>query len=344
MYSGMDKELTERKALVIAVQNFGLHPLWSTFADAYNVANMLENRFQYPPKCIRVLADLPTPMGKKDPQRWSNKPNIMEGLKWLAEGCTDGSKRFLYFAGHGYTSSPGEKASGREGVLPVQHEVTVMDSPDRNRKLKQHVDTETILFDWELINCIVDSLPDVKVKLTALFDCNYNDEISRHNPTTVITTHIRGHIEPGKVPSTRGQATEENYVPGLGNILGLPMKIDPGSTNPILPSEQAALNPENRELKPFPPGCEVVCWYSSVPIRDRQFTTTFTKGVDQLVQNGIFTYKDLYGYIREALDSRREQILPEGGGLGCTADEHQYPKLYVSENIAGFICDTEMDL
>ncbi|KAG9091138.1 hypothetical protein FRC06_000698, partial [Ceratobasidium sp. 370] len=339
VYPSMEKELVERRALVICVRYVGLSPLRNTFTDAYNIANMLENRFQYPPKCIRVLADQPTKTMEKDKSRLPTKDNILEGLKWLAEGCTDGSRRFLYFAGHGYTSSPGEEASGREGIHPAFYRLTVIDPSESNPNFTQVMDTESVLFDWELISCLADNLPDVKLRLTALFD----PRITGYNPTIAIATTIRGHAEPAEAPRPpEGQIIKENSVPRLGNILNLPMKIDPSSTTPVSPSEWATLNLENCELKSFPAECEVCSWYSSVPVQDRQFTTTFTKGVDQLMLNGVFTCQDLYAFIREALNSRHEQILPEGEGLGRAARDHQQPKLYVSENIAGFICDTEM--
>ncbi|KAG8740822.1 hypothetical protein FRC10_003850 [Ceratobasidium sp. 414] len=233
VYSGMDKELAERRALVIAIQYFPPHMLWSTFSDAYNIVDML-------------------------------------------------------VAGHGYTANPGERASGREGILPVTYEVFVGGRTPNDPEMKQIVDTDTVLFDRQR-------------------------HTAGYNPITLVSKGIRGQIELG-AQRPRGQATGEDYVPGLGNILDLPMKIDPGGVNNISLSERATLNPENRELKVFPPGCEVVCWYSSVPIRERQFTTvrhnyivymghvawSFSSRLSQkvLVQNGVFTYKDLYEYMR----------------------------------------------
>ncbi|KAG8736142.1 hypothetical protein FRC10_009650, partial [Ceratobasidium sp. 414] len=89
----MDKELAERRALVIGIQYFPPRALWSTLSDAYNIADML-------------------------------------------------------------------------GILPVNYGVIVRRDMKTKPGMNQMVETETVLFDWELISCLVDSLPDVKLRLT----------------------------------------------------------------------------------------------------------------------------------------------------------------------------------
>ncbi|KAG8796508.1 cytochrome c oxidase subunit 1 [Ceratobasidium sp. 428] len=163
--STINLELAKKKALVVAIQypQGDLNELKGTFFDGFNIVNMLESQYGYHPSCIRVLADQVKKDNRKDRTRWPTKENIMAGLKWLGEDCPSDSecKRFLYFAGHGYTSGSVAQGSDAEGIIPIDYETLVTYDG-----LGKFIDPGTVILDWELNNHLVDSLSTKKIKLT----------------------------------------------------------------------------------------------------------------------------------------------------------------------------------
>ncbi|KAG8710531.1 hypothetical protein FRC11_004430 [Ceratobasidium sp. 423] len=158
----LESQLSERRALVIAIHYGGSDPLPATYVDALNITHMLV-KFGYHPKCIRVLADQVDLDDCKD-KRWPNKENIVAGLKWLVEGTIMGSRRFLFFAGHGHRlmTSKDDIYFTREGILPKDFLTYT------TRGGKDVPDPKTVLFDDELNQLLV-KIGD-GTTLTVVFD------------------------------------------------------------------------------------------------------------------------------------------------------------------------------
>ncbi|KAG9126943.1 cytochrome c oxidase subunit 1, partial [Ceratobasidium sp. 392] len=86
--------------------------LHGCYADADDMRELLESKGGYCREDIRVLADLP---GLPDSQR-PTRDNILEGIRWLTEGCAPGDRRFFHYAGHGAQADDlnGDEKDGKD--------------------------------------------------------------------------------------------------------------------------------------------------------------------------------------------------------------------------------------
>ncbi|KAG9099869.1 hypothetical protein FRC06_004754 [Ceratobasidium sp. 370] len=371
LHPGTGTKPAERKALVIAIQYAGPYHLPGALLDANNVVHVLENRFNYPPECIRVLVDQLGPGDGIGDGTWPTKKNILNGLKWLGEECADGSRRFLYFTGHGYTSGY-DDAEG--GILPVDYRAAVR-CESNNVKPVQVVIPKTMLSNRELNNCLANSFPDNKIALTVMLDatilinetldqCNDSQDMLLYTLGPEDMTNIRGrhrftHQEDRTSPEENGAS--QGYVLGFGNLLNLPVKINLASSNPIRSSEQVVLNieddhPNQREFKSFPRNCEVVSWYACERRQTEgegegggMLTTAFVVYVQpaDVPLSGLYTgslrrpiftlqpsarpYERLNRYILNVFNQGTKVA---GESNGNTVHKSRYLDLYVSENIA----------
>ncbi|KAG9108330.1 hypothetical protein FRC07_008461 [Ceratobasidium sp. 392] len=223
-------EPAKSKALVIVIQYTQENWTPGAFVDAMNILDTLETQFNYPPQCIRVLADQALPGNERDEELWPTKDNIIEGLKWLGEDLSDDSecRRVLYFTGFGYTPGLVEDASGAAtvdayllnmlaGILPVDFEIIVAYGG-----LDMYLIPETALLNWELNNYLVDSLGDKKVNLTAIFDLTLKGGTIEFDPEDLnrITRHRgRGLAQTNPATPKPNKAPQESNAI-VGNLLG----------------------------------------------------------------------------------------------------------------------------
>ncbi|KAG8725179.1 hypothetical protein FRC09_006802 [Ceratobasidium sp. 395] len=358
--SDVKDQLSAKKALVIAIQ-YAAHSDWlpGTFVDALRVANMLQTKYGYHPKCIRVLADQVNTDNRKDRKRWPTKHNIMEGLRWLGEDCPGDFRcqRFLYFSGRGYLSESGSVA---EGIAPVDYE-NDMDY----HGLEISMDPETVILDWELNNCLVDSLDGKEVKLSVVLDCCFGQNVSTdYQPETMGVTRIRGrHLFHNSAVVPGGGKTIMDYIPSVGNILNLPVKIELGSLVPVSSnaeisqdeskSDTDGRDPSQKGFKPFSESCQVICWATSeVAAEDFAggwFTSVFIKALEQAAPSEMCRYRDLSKYIRTAFDELSEAHsgdfgARQVGSVERTVIDYLYPNQYVSQNMVDDFADALVEL
>ncbi|KAG8796511.1 Ca(2+)-dependent cysteine protease [Ceratobasidium sp. 428] len=374
--SDVKDQLSGRKALVIAIQ-YAAHSNWlpGTFADALRVANMLQTKYGYHPKCIRVLADQVNTDNRKDRKRWPTKNNIMEGLRWLGEDCPDNFKcrRFLYFSGFGYLSESGNVAEGNQLNMPAIHSsqrsVPGIAPVDYENDMDYHgtaisMDPETVILDWELNNCLVDSLDGKEVKLSAVFDCCFGKNVSNYQREPMGITRIRGrHLFHNSAVVPGGSGTIMDYIPSVGNILNLPVKIELGSLMPVSSntaisqveskSDTDGRDPGQKGFKPFPESCQVICWATSeVAAEDFAggwFTSAFIKALNQAAPSEMCRYRDLSKYIRIAFDEFSEAHpdnlgARQTGSVKRTVIDYFYPNQYVSQNVVDDLADALVEL
>ncbi|QRW04550.1 ICE-like protease (caspase) p20 domain protein [Ceratobasidium sp. AG-Ba] len=179
VYSDLSTTLIEVRALVVAIKySAPAVVLPATYGDAWGIIDMLEHRFRYPSKCIRVLADQVNSKNRKD-QRWPSKANIEEGIKWLTQDSAPGCRRFLFFAGHGYSRQfvvNGNDCT-EEGLLPRDHQTLETFNSRFDSNPEVVVDRETVVLDTDLNRCLAEGLAD-GAKLTVMFDCCYSGGLS----------------------------------------------------------------------------------------------------------------------------------------------------------------------
>ncbi|KAG9074769.1 Ca(2+)-dependent cysteine protease, partial [Ceratobasidium sp. UAMH 11750] len=153
--------INNQRALIIAIRYTGQSwrdthgdmELEGCHEDALDVLEFLYDREGYQNQDIRVLVDAPDHPSSRPPTR----ENILEGIKWLVDGCQSGDKRFFYYSGHGTRVEDingDEKDGYDEGIIPCD-----WSSGDAD-----------IIIDDDLREYLVDSLP-TGAYLTALFDC-----------------------------------------------------------------------------------------------------------------------------------------------------------------------------
>ncbi|KAG9089481.1 cytochrome c oxidase subunit 1 [Ceratobasidium sp. 370] len=384
----MDDLLTQSKALVVAIQ-YGpsaSNLLRGTFVDAYSIVDMLETQFRYPSKCIRVLADQVDQKSKKDPARWPTKDNIKKGIEWLNEKSVNGSRRFLFFAGHGYTSrKDGNELYTEEGILPRDYDTIILFDSDDSSQPKGAVDPDTVLLDYELNRCLVDNVAN-GVKLTVMFDCCYSGGLSGPVPNIKDMSDLRSrHLfaRQHDAQLTGEDKSNIGYAPGLGNLLDLPVKIELGNSDGIeystrTTTSQLSVNErddEAQEFRPFPGDCQVISWCacngSQLAREDGQggrFTTAFIKGIKQSGSREISTYRRLNRYISDEFKEHNKLKEPNKIDAPGVSEVHttngeptavrasprksgpgedsvgQFPKLYVSANIANEFKDKVVEI
>ncbi|CAE6465974.1 unnamed protein product [Rhizoctonia solani] len=371
----LEPQLRERRALVIAIHYGGSDPLPATYVDALNITHAL-TKFGYHPKCIRVLADQVDVDDCKD-KRWPNKENIVSGLKWLVEGTASGCKRFLFFAGHGHRlmTSKGDTYFTREGMLPkdfltytarngkeVPDPKTVLFDDELNRLLVKVEDgtTLTVVFD-----CCHSGGLTVLVPETA--------DLSSIRKRCLFTMSRRPN-DPDEINDICFRALANQS----GNFLGLPSRVDFGHNSDrglIVRSEltnelvdQEAEDANALSFTAFPQGCEIISWAacdgSQLAREDAniggRFTSAFTNGIFK-EEEGVteVTYRILNRRIQTEFDNHNEQVKSLGDPAASASaqdavtgirasktqsavqkdEAFQYPKLYVSNNIASIIAD-----
>ncbi|CAE6479689.1 unnamed protein product, partial [Rhizoctonia solani] len=168
---------------------------------------------------------------------------------------------------------------------------------------------------------------------------------------------------------------------GIGNMLGLPSKIifDYDTNEGFIARSELADEPADQEGKgpdanassftAFPESCEIISWAacdgSQLAREDAniggRFTSAFTTGMSK-EEEGVaqITYRILNRRIQAEFDTYNRKVNnsnnPSASGSGQSSairasktqnavqkDEHyQYPKLYVSNNIASVIADREV--
>ncbi|KAF8596839.1 hypothetical protein BDV93DRAFT_562946 [Ceratobasidium sp. AG-I] len=269
-------ELQQSRALVIAIHYGDRDPLSATYVDAYGILKLLEEQFDYLPKTIRVLADR---VGKDEEidERWPNKDNILKSLKWLNEGSIAGSRRFLFFAGHGYSLNvrEGKEVYTGEGILPRDFltRPTYQDDEDDDEDTspREVPDLKTVLFYQELNQCLVEGLAD-GAKLT----CCYSGGLTGLVPGVKDMSYLRHrHLFRGKVIRSRSSDSDSDLslesLP-VGNPLGLPLKIDLANSNSETTVDRSqrddnsmdvgdhSIKAINTKPQPFRENCEVVSW------------------------------------------------------------------------------------
>lgn len=377
----MEDKLQECRALVIAINYGGHEPLPATYVDAHNMLDVLQKEFKYHPKCIRVLADQVDMNNRKD-ERWPNKDNIIEGLKWLVQGTREGSRRFLFFAGHGVTwSTTDDKYTyTNEGILPKDF-LTFTD----RRTQEDRPDPKTVLFDDELNKHLVEIANGTK--LTVMFDCCYSGGLTALVPETADLSGIRKRtvFSAGNVcdPPTLDQLRSRALANQSGNFLGLPLKIHlaTGSIEDTVSRAEAGemeYDPKGpnaavtQNFTPFPKDCQVISWAAcsgtQLAREDKslggRFTSAFMNGVS-LPQTGSekrITYRVLNRHIHEKFEEHNQYAVNQNenatGDQKDSAirasktqnaeqrevDNFQSPKLYVSKNIESTIADSEVHM
>ncbi|CAE6512349.1 unnamed protein product [Rhizoctonia solani] len=166
---------------------------------------------------------------------------------------------------------------------------------------------------------------------------------------------------------------------GIGNLLGLPSRIDFNHNTPQgliarsdlvdEPTSQEAQDPGTLSFTAFPESCEIISWAacdgSQLAREDAnvggRFTSAFTKGMSE-EEEGItkITYRILNRRIQSQFDTHNGKVKspsdPAASASGQNSairasktqnavqkDEYyQYPKLYVSNNVANVIADREV--
>ncbi|KAF8596838.1 hypothetical protein BDV93DRAFT_562945 [Ceratobasidium sp. AG-I] len=383
---GMDVELEKSRALVIAITYGASDPLSlpATYVDAFNIICLLEQQFDYPPKAIRVLADQVDMQNRKD-NRWPNKENILKGLHWLNEGSVAGSRRFLFFAGHGHSLNleQGGVLYTHEGILPRNFwTYTPRQNPNDPTPVKDQPDPETVLFDDELNECLVKGLAD-GAKLTVIFDCCHSGGLTVLVPEFADMSHIRHrHLFTGEVVRSRGSENDCALDSSLsGNPLGLPLKVDLASSavdeslhrsqlgGDSVMVHNSSIKRINMEFKGFPKNCEVISWsacergqLAREDSRGGRFTNAFIVGMKPAPStNEKATYRMLNRSIQTQFEEHNRSVSPPSGNKVRGGEEpessntdrasinesvehrerqgYQYPKLYVSANIASTFAD-----
>jgi len=64
--------------------------------DVKNIEQLLTQTYGWSKSCIRILTD-----DSRDRNAIPNKENILQGLRWLADGCSPGDVLFFHYSGHG---------------------------------------------------------------------------------------------------------------------------------------------------------------------------------------------------------------------------------------------------
>ncbi|KAG8792675.1 cytochrome c oxidase subunit 1 [Ceratobasidium sp. 428] len=254
-YSGQESQLPcTKRALIVAIEYVSGQTyedgesmrLQGCYEDANDMRELLIRHGGYSQKDIRILADVPSLDKSQQPTR----DNIIEGLRWLTDGCAPGDRRFFHYAGHG-TQTPdlsGDEKDGQDEAIQPADWATVY-----NREVKG------LIIDDELRSRLVDPLPKDST-LTAVFDCCHSGTILDMDQETQAQSRCgsngvsaaRGRIIPPKLtltlkwPKFRGSAS----CP-VGNILELPelAKVkdpdepaSPGAEcTPFVASEEATL-------------------------------------------------------------------------------------------------------
>ncbi|CAE6464259.1 unnamed protein product [Rhizoctonia solani] len=378
----IETQLYDSRALVIAIHYGGSDPLPATYVDALNITHVLV-KFGYHPKCIRVLADQVDVRDRKD-DRWPNKDNIVSGLKWLAEGTVLGCKRFLFFAGHGHRLVTSEEGVcfTREGILPkdfltyttrsgqeVPDPKTVLFDDELNQLLVKIGDGTrlTVVFD-----CCHSGGLTVLVPETA--------DLSNIRKRYLFTMNRRPS-DPNEFDNICSHALERQSR--ISNFLGLPSKVNFGCnsnqdlivrselTSNIDHMNQGTEDPNTSSFTAFPPNCEIISWAacdgSQLAREDAntggRFTSAFTDGIFK-EEEGIsqLTYRILNRRIQAEFDNHNKKANDVQDSAASASgqspairasktqnaiqkDENfQYPKLYVSNNIANIIADREIVL
>ncbi|KAG9120638.1 hypothetical protein FRC07_003799 [Ceratobasidium sp. 392] len=262
VYPELSTALTQIKALVVAIDYGPSYHLPATYTDACSIIEMLENQFRYPPKCIRVLADMVDRENNKD-ARWPNKANIIKGLEWLIwiQQKLTGRVAVVSVAGHGYSQDfkNGEDNYTEEGILPRDYLSIVPYEERRKPHPKEAIDKSTILLDVELNQCLVKGLAD-GLKLTVMFDCCYSGGLSESVPDFRDMSHLRSrHLFARQPTQMIGQPGVRKLCAPLGNLLDLPVKVELGGSEPIkalarssLPEIPGGMYYEPNEFSAFP--------------------------------------------------------------------------------------------
>ncbi|KAF8596538.1 hypothetical protein BDV93DRAFT_570999 [Ceratobasidium sp. AG-I] len=266
-------ELQQSRALVIAIHYGDRDPLSATYVDAYGILKLLADR-----------------VGKTEEtdERWPNKDNILESLKWLNEGSIPGSRRQLtspqlshIVAGHGYSLNvrEGKDVYTGEGILPrdfLTRPPYQDDEGDEEDVSPREVpDPKTVLFYHELNQRLVEGLAD-GAKLTC---CYSGGSTGLHGLAELVPgvkdmSHLRHRrLFRGKVTRSRSSGSDLSLDSLLvGNPLGLPLRVDLANSNSeatlersqfddnSMDAEDPSLVAFNTKPEPFPANCEVVSW------------------------------------------------------------------------------------
>ncbi|KAG9094910.1 cytochrome c oxidase subunit 1 [Ceratobasidium sp. 370] len=195
-------------------------------ADANDMRELLMEKGEYSQKDIRMLADVP---GLPDSQ-WPTRENIIDGLKWLSDGCRAGDRRFFHYAGHGtqVEDQDGDEEDGMDEAIQPADWATQYNREDRG-----------LIIDDVFRDCLVDPLP-ANSELTAVVDCCHSgtildmeQETKAHNSSRAPTA--RGLV-PSKLPNMilklKWQCRGGSMYP-VGNILGMSAKATASLHPPI---------------------------------------------------------------------------------------------------------------
>ncbi|KAG8791164.1 Ca(2+)-dependent cysteine protease, partial [Ceratobasidium sp. 428] len=240
-------------------------------ADANDMRELLAEKGGYSQKDIRILADVP---GLPDSQR-PTRDNIIDGLKWLSNGCRPGDYRFFHYAGHGTQAEDldGDEEDGMDEAIQPSDWAT-----------RYNREVEGLIIDDEFRDCLVDPLPAGST-LTAVVDCCHSGTIFDMEQETKAHSHSENRVPtargivPSKIPSMILKFKWPNCRGGsvypVGNILELPelAKVkdpdepeSPGTErSPITASEYAVIEKKNVESPAktrvyVPIVANVVCW------------------------------------------------------------------------------------
>ncbi|KAJ1300088.1 hypothetical protein OPQ81_002570 [Rhizoctonia solani] len=364
----LESQLRERRALVIAIHYGGGDPLPATYVDALNITHMLV-KFDYHPKCIRVLADQVDPNDVKD-KRWPNKENIVAGLKWLVEDTVPGCRRFLFFAGHGHrlTTNKDDTYFTREGILPK-------DFLTYTTRIGNDIpDPKTVIFDDELNQLLV------KIGGGTTLTCCHSGGLTAPVPETADLSSIRKRCL-FTMPSPPNNPDEIDHISrqalanqsGIGNLLGLPSRVSFGHNTALgltsrseltdEPTIQQSQNPDTLSFTAFPESCEIISWAacdgSQLAREDAnsggRFTSAFTKGLIQ-EEEGVpqVTYRILNRRIQTEFETHNEKVKntnnPAASASGQIStvrasktqnavqkdDHYQYPKVNAAPNVSKY--------
>ncbi|KAG8718086.1 Ca(2+)-dependent cysteine protease [Ceratobasidium sp. 395] len=315
--------------------------LQGCYEDANDMRELLIKHGGYSRKDIRILADVPSLDKSQQPTR----DNIIEGLRWLTDGCAPGDRRFFHYAGHG-TQTPdlsGDEKDGQDEAIQPADWATVY-----NREVGG------LIIDDELRSRLVDPLPKDST-LTAVFDCCHSDMDQETQGQSRCGSNgasaARGRILPPKLtltlkwPKFRGSAS----CP-VGNILELPelAKVkdpdepkSPGAErSPFVASEEAT-------LEMIDVGNSTNSVYKAV-----EANVAFTAGIRGAAANynampGGFnteqrnaTYAELYDYV---VEQERQAYIER---ISCDirmARFYQHPQLWISVAM-GKIMDRPVEL
>jgi metacaspase-1 len=146
-----------KKSLFIGINYFGSSAeLKGCINDVKNIKEFVTTNFNFPSDTdhMKTLTD-------DDTDNMPTRENILNGMKWLIDGASNGDSLFLHYSGHGASQKDthGDEKDGKdETLVPVDYESAGM------------------IIDEDIFTTLVQNLPK-GVRLTCIMDCCHSGSI-----------------------------------------------------------------------------------------------------------------------------------------------------------------------